>query len=109
MQHAHAYRVRINAEGTSASEIERLFGELRVHMEQGTRLRMNVVAQVIELSDNAPLEGSWVGTWFKGRLVLAPDLNEQGCDELNGDLHRVGHNEASVPIVHSTLDEVATV
>jgi hypothetical protein len=75
---AGSYRIRIDAEGTSASDIERHFKDFAARIEQGTRVPMNFVGQVIEMADNAGAPSA--GVWYRGRLTLAPDLTAQGYE-----------------------------
>lgn len=110
MGHAHTYRIRVDSEGTSATEIESHFGLLTARISSGTGLPMHVVGQVIELADNARADGPegdpkspYVGAWYKGRLILAPELSAQGClQEPDGGCapKHVGVGDESVPAVH---------
>ena len=87
--YAHVYRIRVDGEGTSAAELESYFGLTTARIQRGLGLPLSVVQQVIELAkhervDPVDAKSPYAGTWYQGRLVLVPDLAEQGYDNDNG-------------------------
>lgn len=96
--YAHTFRIRLDAEGTSATTVEQHFEYMADCIQRAMDIPLHVVGQVIEMADNERLgaKASYVGTWYKGRLTLAPDIAAQGYD---GDRHQVGAIESSIPAV----------
>lgn len=78
---AFVFRVRVDAEGSSAASIEARFEDLVPKLEEALGQGVSgAVQQVIELDESAD-----VYPWFKGRATYAPDISEH-VDEQRGGL-----------------------
>lgn len=90
MTKACLYRIRLDAEGESAADVEKLFAAYQRELSSLIGGEVFLVRQVIELSEHS-------ANWFKGRCSFAPDLAAQGYNNEEGGF---------VTLPPQTIDEI---